>query len=515
MKIKTSLIKQSIRHSIASTLQRTAAVTAALALILGAGRALAQRPLGIDVSSYQGTPIWSSVRSSGIVYAWAKATEGTGITDGDFTYNENNGKAAGVLMGAYHFAHPNSASPGSEAGHFWGVANPYIKADGKTLMPMLDMEVFSGLVGASSYSDWANQWCTAIVADAAATTVTVKPAIYVSACNACEFNGGVAGWLSSIADYNGEGSQSGTPWSTCTSCEVWGPGVWASWQYSDVGRVSGIAGNVDLDVFNGSSAQLVSTMVATGSTGLYNRVGMAPTPDGQGYWIVASDGGVFSFGDANFYGSMGGQHLNAPMVGMAARPQGDGYWLVGSDGGIFTFGNAGYHGSMGGQHLNAPIVAVCSTASGNGYWEVGADGGIFTFGDAPYNGGMGGQHLNAPIVGMARTSSNGYWLVGSDGGIYSFAANFYGSMGGQHLNAPVVGMAARPQGDGYWLTGSDGGIFSFGNAGFHGSLGSIRLAAPIVGIAATPSGAGYWDLGKDGGIFSFGDAPYKGGANFP
>ena len=43
---------------------------------------------------------------------------------------------------------------------------------------------------------------------------------------------------------------------------------------------------------------------------------MASTPDGGGYWLVASDGGVFSYGDAKFAGSMGGTPLNKPVVGM-------------------------------------------------------------------------------------------------------------------------------------------------------------------------------------------------------
>lgn len=477
-------------------------------------RACAQRPPGIDVSSHQGSINWSGVKSAGIVFAWAKATEGVTVNDGDFVANENNGKSVGIYMGAYHFAHPNLNSPGSEASHFWGVAGPYIKSDGKTFMPMLDMEVFSGIVGASSYSDWANQWCNAIVSDASGQGVRIKPCIYCSACNGCFFNTSVAQWNADIADYNNENPQSGTPWSTCTGCEMWGSGVWEVWQYTSSGGVSGISGNVDMDVFNGTSSSLVSTMLATSSQALQNRVGMAPTADGQGYWIGASDGGVFSFGDAVFHGSMGGVSLSAPVVGIAARPQGDGYWLTGSDGAIYSFGAAGYHGGMNGTHLNAPIVGVCSSASGGGYWEVGSDGGIYAFGDAPFHGSMGGQHINAPVVGMARTPSNGYWLVGSDGGIYSFSATFYGSMGGQHLNAPVVGMAARPQGDGYWLVGSDGGIFSFGNAGFHGSMGGQTLSAPIVGMAATPSGNGYWMVGKDGAIYSFGDAPYEGGANF-
>ena len=74
---------------------------------------------------------------------------------------------------------------------------------------------------------------------------------------------------------------------------------------------------------------------------------MAATPDGGGYWLVASDGGIFTFGDARFFGSMGCTPLNQPIVGMAATPDGGGYWLVASDGGIFAFGDArllGLHG---------------------------------------------------------------------------------------------------------------------------------------------------------------------------
>jgi len=66
-------------------------------------------------------------------------------------------------------------------------------------------------------------------------------------------------------------------------------------------------------------------------------VGMASTPDGGGYWLVASDGGIFSFGDATFFGSSGSTPLNEPIVGMHSTPDGGGYWLVASDGGIFAF----------------------------------------------------------------------------------------------------------------------------------------------------------------------------------
>jgi hypothetical protein len=65
---------------------------------------------------------------------------------------------------------------------------------------------------------------------------------------------------------------------------------------------------------------------------------MAAVAGGGGYWFVASDGGIFSFGTALFHGSTGAIRLNAPMVGMSADPATGGYWLVASDGGIFSFG---------------------------------------------------------------------------------------------------------------------------------------------------------------------------------
>jgi len=99
-------------------------------------------------------------------------------------------------------------------------------------------------------------------------------------------------------------------------------------------------------------------------------VGMAATPDGKGYWLVASDGGIFTFGDAGFYGSTGATVLNRPIVGMAATPDGKGYWLVASDGGIFTFGHAAFSGSEGGAELQAPAVGMAATPDGGGYWLV-------------------------------------------------------------------------------------------------------------------------------------------------
>ena len=210
-------------------------------------------------------------------------------------------------------------------------------------------------------------------------------------------------------------------------------------------------------------------------------IGMAGTS--TGYWTVDQGGGI-SACHVSSYGSMAGRALAAPIVGMARTPSGHGYWMVASDGGIFRFGDAHFFGSKGGQRLNRPIVGMAATPSGNGYFLVASDGGIFTFGDARFRGSKGGQPLNRPIVGMAATASgNGYWMVASDGGIFAFGdAAFRGSMGGRHLNSPIVGMVRY--GNGYLMVGADGGIFDFSDQPFLGSLAGKPLPQPIVSVAS-------------------------------
>ena len=183
-------------------------------------------------------------------------------------------------------------------------------------------------------------------------------------------------------------------------------------------------------------------------------------------WVADSNGAVIGENDlsgppANNFGDMAGKPLNQPMVGMSPTSDGQGYWLVASDGGIFTFGDAAFHGSMGGQPLNQPVVGMSTTPSGSGYWLVASDGGIFTFGDAPFYGSMGGHPLNQPVTGMTATpDGKGYWMVASDGGIFTFGdAGFHGSLGGQTLSAPIVGMI--PNGSGYTLIGQDGQLYPF------------------------------------------------------
>ena len=229
------------------------------------------------------------------------------------------------------------------------------------------------------------------------------------------------------------------------------------------------------------------------------------SPNLSGYQLVASDGGLFAF-NAPFYGSMGGQRLNAPIVGMAVVPDSGGYYEVASDGGIFAF-NAPFFGSMGGQHLNKPVVGIAFDTRTGGYYEVASDGGIFAF-NAPFYGSMGGQHLNKPIVGIAfDPATGGYYEVASDGGIFAFNAPFQGSTGGIVLNKPVVGMTVDVATGGYYEVASDGGIFAWG-APFQGSTGSLVLNKPVVGMAYDYVTGGYYLTASDGGIFAF-NAPFQ------
>ena len=244
-----------------------------------------------------------------------------------------------------------------------------------------------------------------------------------------------------------------------------------------------------------------------------NPAGAPLAAAGGGYWTLAADGGIFSFGTARFFGSMGGQHLNQPVRGLTATPTGGGYWLVASDGGIFSFGDAAFAGSTGGIRLNQPIVGMAATPTGRGYWLVASDGGIFAFGDAAFHGSTGGTPLNQPIVGMAATpTGGGYWLVASDGGIFSFGdARFSGSTGGTPPS-PVTSIAVAPDGGGYWLTAAGGSILPYGSAGWHGEVAGVGYCTVPRSVRAVPTrtGAGYWVLAGNGRVHAFGDAPDHG-----
>ena len=246
--------------------------------------------------------------------------------------------------------------------------------------------------------------------------------------------------------------------------------------------------------------------------------------DGHGYWLVGSDGGIFTFGSAQFYGSTGALHLNRPVVGITPTTDRGGYWLDASDGGIFSFGDAGFYGSIPGlgispagsgapHSLNAPIVGMVPSADGNGYFMVGADGGVFTFGDAHFEGScpaIGGCPGGAAVSVIPDSTGNGYWLVTAGGGVTPFGdAPALGTGPGG-----VVSAARSADGGGYYLLYPNGVVYAFGDAVNYGSAaGEVGGAYPAATIFTTADGGGYWIVSSNGSVVTEGDAPYDGGAN--
>ncbi|MCP4084670.1 MAG: serine protease [Actinomycetia bacterium] len=181
---------------------------------------------------------------------------------------------------------------------------------------------------------------------------------------------------------------------------------------------------------------------------LYTSI--AVTPTGEGLWLFTNQGRVITLGDTQPFPANGQAgaptdlthlELNGPIIDAAATPTGNGYYLVGSDGGVFTFGDAQFAGSMGGHDLNQPIVGLVPDPDNDGYWLVASDGGVFAF-NADFRGSLGSIPLNQPIVGMVP-HGNGYLMVGSDGGAFNFSnLPFYGSTGNNPSPHPVFAIAS-------------------------------------------------------------------------
>jgi hypothetical protein len=246
---------------------------------------------------------------------------------------------------------------------------------------------------------------------------------------------------------------------------------------------------------------------------------------GHGYWLVGSDGGVFSFGSTQFYGSMGATHLQRPVVGIVPTGDRGGYWLDASDGGVFSFGDTQFYGSIPGlglhpagsglpHSLNAPIVGMVPSHDQGGYFMVASDGGVFAFGDAHFAGscpGIGGC-AGAAVAVMPYASGNGYWLITRTGLLYSFGdAPYLGAPGPQ--SSPITSAAATPSGHGYYILDANGQVFAYGDA--NGGLGNVPPGAtgglnPATAIFATSDNGGYWIADALGKVFTFGDAPNDG-----
>ncbi len=232
---------------------------------------------------------------------------------------------------------------------------------------------------------------------------------------------------------------------------------------------------------------------STGSLVLQRPVvGISPTSDRKGYWLVASDGGVFAFGDSGYFGSLPGlgfapagtvgrPALAAPIVGIVPSSNGGGYFMVASDGGVFAFGDAKFAGSCPGiGGCSGSAVAVMPDASGDGYWLVTATGAVYAFGDAPYLGAPAARSV--PVTSAVRTpDGGGYWILFADGKVVPFGdASKFGSPAGTLGGDTATAVIATSDGAGYWVATASGAVYPYGDAPSDGSMAGAHLNAPIV-----------------------------------
>lgn len=276
------------------------------------------------------------------------------------------------------------------------------------------------------------------------------------------------------------------------------------------------AGRAAFDVAGQQAPRVAPVSNATANENLAIAAG-----DGEGYWQVAADGGVFAFGDAQFAGSGVGL-VSAPVVGMAVTATGGGYWLATENGGVFAFGDAPFAGSLGGVNLNSPITGIATSEGGDGYYLVGADGGVFAFGDAVFRGsaanlgfGMTEESENL-ILGIAVDPEGGYYLNGIDGGVFAYGAPFLGSAAGYDPEYPTMGVTVDADGEGYWQVGLDGAVFAHAGTGFYGnatgvaSLDTGEFPPLAIAMASSGTGEGYWITDLSGGLTNYGDADLHG-----
>ena len=274
---------------------------------------------------------------------------------------------------------------------------------------------------------------------------------------------------------------------------------------------------------SGPAAADYTVVYATGAFSVTGGPPPPPPPPAHGYWLVGSDGGIFTFGSATFHGSTGSLQLQRPVVGITPTADQGGYWLVASDGGIFAFGDAGFHGSIPGlglgpagsglpNSLNAPIVGMVPSSDGGGYFMVASDGGVFAFGDAQFEGscpGIGGCS-GAAVAVLPDATGKGYWLVTQTGNVYTFGdAPYFGAPGPQ--GSPITGAVRSADGRGYFVLLANGTVDGYGDAvSLGGPTGAVGGSDPASAVFTDVGGGGYWVASAAGAVFTYGDAPNDG-----
>jgi lysozyme len=197
---------------------------------------------GIDVSHWQGVIDWTKVREARKRFAYIKASDGTSYVDDRYAANRAGAKAAGLYVGAYHFARPDAAAGDAvaEANHFVDTA-AWVRGE---LLPVLDLEQAGGLSVTALQA-----WVKAFLGRVEQRTGE-RGLIYVSP----------SFWTSRMGDttwFAEHGYQVLwiAHWTTAETPRMpasdWSSRGWTFWQYTSDGTVPGISGRVDLDRYRG------------------------------------------------------------------------------------------------------------------------------------------------------------------------------------------------------------------------------------------------------------------------
>jgi GH25 family lysozyme M1 (1,4-beta-N-acetylmuramidase) len=379
--------------------------------------ARAQRPLGIDVSKYQGSGnvngvtniIWPSVKGDGITFSFARSTEGTNYFDPDFPYNITNAKAAGIVIGSYHFArydqNPGLAGADAEADYCWSVISNYITNDGMSISPMLDLEHATN----TDQSTWANEWCHRIITNAASLGVVLHPIIYTNpnfAANNLK-NKSITQWTLWMADV----TQATNPQTLAPPTAPWPD--WSFFQYATTIHVAGVSGDIDRDVFHGPTNLLLSSYIVGNAPPQNTNV---PAGSNATFIVTASQPGPiyyqWSFNQAAIAGA-----TNSSLTISNAQPANSGPYSVNvanTNGTLFTA-----TASLG---IISPLTntpgAVLAPANMVSWWP----------GDGNGNDIFGSNNLTA------FNSVN--FTTGEQGGAFHFDGTSYCSNGVSSLPVP-------------------------------------------------------------------------------
>ena len=260
--------------------------------LLASASAQAQRPLGTDVSGFQPSVNWTTVKNGGVSFAWAKASQGTAYTyPSTFPSQATGARSQGIAFGAYHYATPSvnpnltgANSADSEAAFFWNQAGADIKNGGGYLVPMLDWEdtgVTASQFTAAKLTAWANEWCNAVVRYGLTYGVVIRPVIYTGTWYSNPVNGypglttSITNWPVWLSSYpSNPNPQTGYPgYPSSLSTYPWPS--WNLWQYADTNWSGG-----DADVYNGTLTSFLQAFQVGGTTPpvLTNPTSLSVTP---------------------------------------------------------------------------------------------------------------------------------------------------------------------------------------------------------------------------------------------